>query len=402
MDSDRDILIAAFESAARAYRDKHPQRALLGSDPDSTILDPICAAIRRCAAFKTVAGHMVYSGGAGPVLDAPLLAVQLFEKGERWGQDIPGAVEWLLRVLTTREALGLLKGAIWGLSVDQEATLSNSYRLMSFAALPDSYMKGSILARSKPCYDGSAWMTHTYFDVPRAAFVREVPKFPYIGADGACFEEIARLQGEARDLWVFIQCASIGHPLAIGCWFEYADGDLDIAQWQNPIGWMLPEIHPHIAACTSGDVAAMQDDLRKYAVLPVELRSDLLRSMNRFTLSQCRHQMIDRILDLVLAFEIAVSGGSDRAPPSYKVSVRSAQLIGGALRARQSNRDQISDLYNLRSKATHGSSLTSRDRVEQEELLVQCSGIYRDLLRSILLLGGKPDWNALELEPRTG
>jgi hypothetical protein len=63
--------------------------------------------------------------------------------------------------------------------------------------------------------------------------------------------------------------------------------------------------------------------------------------MNRFTLSQCRHQTIDRILDLALAFEIAVSGGDgDSAPPGWKVSVRSAQLIGGALKARQSNRSQ--------------------------------------------------------------
>jgi hypothetical protein len=273
---------------------------------------------------------------------------------------------------------------------------------MSFAALPDSFVKGSIAARAKPCYNNSVWMTHTYFDVPRAAFVKEVPHFPYIGTDGACFVEIAMLEAEARDLWTFIQSASIGHPLAIGCWFEYADTDLDIAPGQTPLGWMLPEIHPYIAACTPADVAAIQDDLHKYSVLPTETRSNLLRSMNRFTLSQCRHQLIDRILDLVLAFEIAVSGGGDRAPPSYKVSVRTAQLIGGALEVRQRNRDKVSDLYNLRSKATHGSSLTGRDRVEQQELVAQCSGIYRNLVRSFLLFGEKPDWNALELQPHIG
>jgi hypothetical protein len=400
MDDDKTILIAALEIAASTYRDENPQRTILGGDPSGAVLDPLCAAIRKCTAFKAVAGHTLYSGGAGPVLDAPLLAARLFDKGERWHQDIPGAVEWLLRVLTTRETLGLFKGAIWGLSVDHEVTLPNSYQLMPFADLPKSFVKGVITTRAKPLYNNSVWMTHTHFDLPTVAFVKEVPNFPYIGADGACFEEIGRLEAEARDLWIFIQSVSIGHPLAIGCWFEYADGDLDVAGWQTPLAWMLPEIHPHIANSTPANLAAIQADLRDYAALPAESQSDLLRSMNRFILSRCRHQMIDRILDLVLAFEIAVSGGGDRAPPSYKVSVRTAQLIGGALEVRQRNRDQISDLYNLRSKATHGSSLSSRDRVEQLLLVERCSAIYKDLLRSFLLVGAKPDWSALELEPR--
>jgi hypothetical protein len=63
---------------------------------------------------------------------------------------------------------------------------------------------------------------------------------------------------------------------------------------------------------------------------------------------------------------------------------------------------KVSDLYNLRSKATHGSSLTGRDHVEQQELVAECSGIYSNLIRSFLVFGEKPDWNAVELQPRTG
>jgi len=400
MNNDREILTAALESAARAYNAKNPRPTLIGSDPDRPIMEPLSEAVQRCAAYRTVAGHVLYTGGSGPVIDADWLAMNLFNKGVRWGSDIAGAVDWLLRVLATREANGFFKVAVWGFSIEEEMALSDSSRIMPFAALPDSYMKRRISERGKHLYDNSIWLSHTYFDIPRAAFIRDVPRFPYIGTDGAAFVQIAQLEQEARDLWEFVQAASIGHPLAVGWWFEYADQDLDLNDWQNTIGWILPEIHPRITFFLPTTGAAIKDDLSKYESLPVELRSDLLRSMNRFTLSQCRHQLIDRILDLALGFEIAVSGGGTQAPPSWKVSVRSAQLIGGELRVRQCNRHKINELYKLRNRATHGSTVKAGDRKKQEQIVLQCSEIYRSLIRSFLVLGQNPDWDSLELEPR--
>jgi len=178
------------------------------SDPDQSVIDPLSAAIETCAAYRAVAGHVIFSGGAGPVLHSHALAVHLFSRGVRWGSDISGAVDWLLRLLTTREATGLLKAAIWGLSLDQEVELTRTSRLMPFAALPDSYMKGRVSGRAKPCYDGSVWMTQTYYDAPLAAFVEEVPDFPYIRTDGASFWLMNKLVWEAHELWVLIQAAS--------------------------------------------------------------------------------------------------------------------------------------------------------------------------------------------------
>jgi hypothetical protein len=125
--------------------------------------------------------------------------------------------------------------------------------------------------------------------------------------------------------------------------------------------------------------------------------------MSRFTLSHCRRQITDRILDLALAFEIAVSGDSNvAAPTGWKVSVRSAQLIGGALEARRNNRKTINELYRLRNKATHGSRLQGGDTLKQQVTVERCSELYRELLQSFFILGTEPDWTSLELEPRTG
>jgi Apea-like HEPN len=397
MDSDSEILTGALEIAALAYRRQIPNRTLLGPDPDRAVMDPVCAAIERCTAFKAVAGHMLFSGGSGPVLDAPSLATRLFDKGVGWGEDIPGAVAWLLRLLNTRTAPGFFKTAIWGLSIDAEMSLTDSARLMPFAALPDSHMQRRISNWAKPCYDGSAWLSHSYYDVPGAALVRELSSFPYIGTDYAPFAKIAELEQEASDFWTLVEAASVGHPLAIGCWFEWADRDLEFSEWENTINWILPEIPPRVSRSTPVDMRAIQENLGNYAALPANLQSVILRSMKRFALSQCRHQPIDHVLDLALAFEIAVSGEGDHAPPGWKVSVRSTQLIGGTLEKRQANRATISALYDLRNKATHGSELASQS---VEKTLQDSSALYITLVKNILSLRQKPDWKSLELEPR--
>ena len=396
MGDDEEILRQALEQAVPAYAAKKVSTSLLGQpSPDNTILDPVCAAIEKCNAYRAVAGHMLFSAGAGVVIHAPRLATDLVYRAER---GISDAVEWLLRLLSTREVNGILKAAIWGLSIDEEIPLSGLSKLMPFESLPDSRLKDIILHRSRQMYDNSAWLSTQWFDQPRAAFITEVSNFPYIGTDGAAFQRMEELVWEARDLWTLIEATSVGHPLAFGYWFEYEDGDLDIAQWENNIFWSLPEIVPQIPACTTADANLLKQDIRQYMALSEKLRFDLLRSMDRFTLSQCRRQVIDRVLDLALAFEIAVSGDGGNAPPGWKVSVRAAQMIGGALGKRQAYRETINELYRIRNQATHGSSLNNLKR-KQTDALESSAAIFRDLVRSFLRLGGTPDWDAIELEP---
>ena len=102
MRDDKAVLVGALETAAHTYREMSPHRTLIGPDPDHSVIDPLSAAIGGCAAYQAVAGQVVFSGGSGPVLESHALAVRLFSRGARWGDDIPGAVDWLLRLLTTR------------------------------------------------------------------------------------------------------------------------------------------------------------------------------------------------------------------------------------------------------------------------------------------------------------
>jgi len=74
-------------------------------------------------------------------------------------KDVSAAADWLLRILATRKADGLLKAAIWGLSVDREAKLSNRTRLLPFADLPPSEVKKRIGERAQKQWKDAAWMS---------------------------------------------------------------------------------------------------------------------------------------------------------------------------------------------------------------------------------------------------
>jgi hypothetical protein len=76
-------------------------------------------------------------------------------------------------------------------------------------------------------------------------------------------------------------------------------------------------------------------------------------------------------------------------------------MIGGPLRDRQENRRKMSELYALRNKGTHGSSLTSMDQQKQDTVLTEAAALYRKLLDSCWRHGVRPDWNAIELGPIT-
>lgn len=401
MHDDNTILMAALESAVSAFRKANPNPTLLGSTPDRSVLGPLAAAIERCAAYRAVAGQVVFSGGSGPILNSGSLASQLFSRGGWPTKDVGGAVNWLLKLLQTRQATVLVKAAIWGLRVNQPLALSQTAQVVPFAALPDSYMKKRLEDHARRCYDESAWVAPNYYDLPDAAYVEEVSHFPFIRPDGASFQRMAELERRVDDLATILQATIVGRPIAVACWFEYLDSDLEYSTWENAFAWLLPEVHPRVQRGSLVEESIIQDNVSSFDALSgiKDRRETLLRSMNRFRLSQSRRQPIDRVLDLALAFEIAVSDQSsgEHIPPSWKVSVRTAQIVGGALSERQQNRKSISELYTLRNRATHGGHLRGKSAANPDLVIETSCAIYVRLMTKLLSIKEGPDWNAVEL-----
>jgi hypothetical protein len=359
---------------------------------------PVAEAVGRCKAYREVEGHVLFTANGGRIISSGSLAPPLFSRAMH---DVAQAADWLLRLLSVRSADGSLKCAIWGVSIDEEIRLSGSARLLPFAALSESCMKKNITDRSRQLFDQAVWLSTNLFDVPGAAFVLDAPNFSHIRRDNSPFLEFERLRGEAISFWTLLEAASVGSPLAFGYWFEYNDEDLEISACENTLSWTFSEIAPRILAAVEIEPRAILADTRQFFALPPKCQSDLKRSMDRFVLSRCRMFLIDRILDLALAFEIAVSGESESYTAiSWKVAVRTAQAIGGAVEGRQAVRKNVSALYSLRSKATHGGSMKPDERDKNAKLVEVCSDIYRGLLRSLFEMGAKPNWNILELQAR--
>lgn len=405
MSNDRDILISALETALPAWEKWKRDKTLLTQyPPDDGVLAPLAAAIEKCEVFKPIQGCSLFSGCAGVVLHAPSLAIPLLYRADRTdlgARAVPDAADWLVRMLGTRQANGIFTAAIWGLLPDGEVEVAKDMTLLPFDRLADSPMKRRLVERVQKAWDGAVWTSQRYFAAPGAAIVRKIPDFPYIGRPDTSLFRLAEIELEAQAPLSFLQASAAGQPLVAGSWFEYEDRDLDFNAHENYLSWFMPEIVPRVQSHVTVDSTTLQRDATAFWSLPSDWRSDLLRSMKRFTLSQCRHQIVDRVLDLAIAFEIAVSGKGDNAPLSWKVGVRSTQLIGGTLQRRQQNRRALKALYDLRNKGTHGGSLKAAETQKQETILREGTSIYRTLLASFLSLGASPDWQSLELEPRT-
>lgn len=184
--------------------------------------------------------------------------------------------------------------------------------------------------------------------------------------------------------------------MAIACWSEYADDDLNLTPWANGLTWLLPEVHPKVMRIADAEQSSIVSALGHFQATTPGWRRDIMRSMRRYRLSQNRQDITDQILDLALAFEIAVSDESGNGPASWKVSVRTAQFLGGSVEARLKARETVNELYKLRNKATHGSSLKS---ASVNTLLSECAQLYSSLAAGLLSHKDMPDWRRIEMEP---
>lgn len=150
---DRDILIPAIEAALTRWEEWKRRRTLLSSyPPGDPVLAPLATAIESCAVYKSVAGHSLFSGYSGVVLQARSLATQSLFYADRQGSGPEvgaAAADWLIRLLKTRKADGVFVVVIWGLAVEQEVAIAKGMTLIPFDQLPNSHMKRRITERAE-------------------------------------------------------------------------------------------------------------------------------------------------------------------------------------------------------------------------------------------------------------
>jgi hypothetical protein len=391
------MLAEAIDRGAVAYKNKTRGQTILARDgPDEEVLAPIMSAIQSCREYQDVANTNVFALNTVATVSADLLARRALSRAE-WKSSADAAA-WVFRVLGTRKTTIFLKAAVWGISIDEEMGLSQSARLLQFDRLPPTYGKGAIVDRNKWQASRSVWYSDRHFDTPLVAYVQEMRDVPFMAGIELAFERVNAAARSAIEFCRLIEGVCVTHPLPMAYWLEFEDDELDLAFTGSLLTWSLPEVHPRIETVTKLNPTVVFEHYGLYRELSNEWRADLRRSMDRYTLSQCRRELIDRVLDLALAFEIAVSQKGDNLPVRWKVSVRTAQLIGGTVADRKVVRRSVGRLYELRNKATHGSNLVGAE----SDVVLDCMKIYPVLLQRLLRFSDRPDWSSIELDSPVG
>lgn len=386
-------LAETIEASIAAYENKTRGQSLITRDPpDKETLAPIAAAIERLPEYQAVVGNTLFTLGTVSVINADSLAQFVLSRAQ-W-KSASDVVNWLTGLLKTKTTGVVLGAAIWGIALEKEIVFSDSSRLLSFEHMPSSYGKTLIADRKKWQPSSFIWYSDRHFDVPLVAYTKEIQSVPLISSDYLGPAIINEAAQSAIELCRLVEAIGTGRPLPMAYWFEFQDAELGGISNAYFLSWNLPEVHPRVERIVELEAGDISNIYSAFCALAVDWKSDIRRSMDRYTLSQCRHALIDQVLDLALAFEIAVSQKGDNLPVRWKVSVRTAQLIGGTLEERLSNRRLVGQLYDLRNRATHGSRLAAMD----SELLSNCAVIYRLLLRRLLTFHDRPDWNAIELQ----
>jgi hypothetical protein len=133
------------------------------------------------------------------VLFADRLALPLRYRVIPPGEEaLESAVDWLIRLLNTRNACGAHIAAIWGLQVDREIKIAQGISLLPFGSLPDRHVKRRILERAKKLWNGAVFAGNRNFDLPGAAIVKKVADFPHIGSPLESFVKFAEEDAELK------------------------------------------------------------------------------------------------------------------------------------------------------------------------------------------------------------
>lgn len=380
-------------------------RSLINQHPiDEAVWMPLAEAIDKWPPFERINGKAVFSGGGGFVLHASSLVMPLLYRTS-WPPNqkdaADDAVRWLSRVLTTQVADGRLVAAVWGMAVSKRIKVGEGVHIVPWSEIPDTRVAHRIRERSETPGLNAAWISTRWFGAPGAAIVISVKDVPFAGRFGEALTYLAATEEELSDHLSLLQAGIAAQPLVAASWFEYLDQDIDINISETMLNWKHSEFPPQIKQNSELDASIIKKSFNRFYKLSKEYRIELFRSMDRYSLSLCRNKLIDQVLDLAIALEIATSGSSEHTPLAWKVAVRSAQAIGGPLENRKRVRKTLHDLYSLRNTGSHGGTLKPKEHLKNLDTLFGSRQIYSELLDGLIALGAKPDWNALELEPRT-
>jgi len=403
-ETDRERLISALRIVASTWQNWARYKSLLGAhSPPDEVLSPLIKEVNECSKFKEKCGFTISSGRYGLDIESRDFAKRLLfhaDPSNLTESSAAEAADWFLRVLNTQYTTGKFITVIWGATINFEIHIAPNTKIVPFSSLPDTPMKKNILERGRSFFIGeNLWLSPRHFKTPSIALIQNIYDFTYIGERHKYIENILDIERKTEPSLTLLQATAAGHPLMAGSWFELDDRGLDLNAYDNQLLWHFHEVATSITNEVELTAYEVSDIFEQFSRLDDKYRRDLLRSMERSVLSQCRAQIVDKSIDLVLAFEIAARGKTDTPQHGARTPIRVAQMIGGTVAERQHHRDNVSLIYKLRNAAAHGSKLKKGNSNSNIESLERAHRTYRRFVVSLIRLAEPPDWGYYELEP---
>jgi hypothetical protein len=132
-------------------------------------------------------------------------------------------------------------------------------------------------------------------------------------------------------------------------------------------------------------------------------RSKIYLASDRFARALWRHEAGEAALELGITLDSLLGDGAGEL--IFKVGLRAALLIGGDLADRQRRREIVKSAYDLRSRVVHTGKADKTWKFKGQNMPTKsfvelAIDVTAEVVRKIILLGGIPNWNDVELTGR--
>jgi hypothetical protein len=316
------------------------------------------------------------------------------------------AIEWLQRMLKTKEASGRTIEALWGVAVKDEIALLPDLKIIPFDRLPDSSQK-RLLMNSGP---RSHMFLMTLFDYvpPKAALVvnRVLDGVIHGVADAQANDgrEARQIDQLLADVTLVLTLVGPRVPVSSVTWFEFDAPDL---QALAPLADMYRGRRPELLPFTSLDYPPLDADeaqrlIHGFLALSEETKQKLRMALHRLNRAQRRGGIGDRAVELCIALEILL-GDEGRDDVAHKATIRSALLLGGRAEERLINADVIRMTYGFRRAFVHqgnepsGKKEINGVKIPVAAIVESAVQVCIAVIRIVIQRGGIPDWTAFDI-----
>jgi len=371
--------------------------------------ESIRSAILSAAKIPTDEVIMLNHGRGGqmgfyPNFFAGPLAKKLTESGSA-----TAALQWLDKILSTKEAGGHHITALWGVPLSQKIEISETISLVPFAELPDSSGKQQIAPDKSPASSLplGIGLSQVFSDGPSSAILVKHNVKPFVirlrQNTGPTSPQRPETLGESDDIITVLHSFGPRTVIPLGTWFSFEDPDYNDLIYAG-MSCRLWEFHPHFPQCGPEiEAEALKRRLRAFQALAKADKKKVETAINRLGYSILRLGDSNKALELAIALETLL-GDNELTGMAHKSRTRAGRFLGGTGQQRKRSADIVRKVYDIRSALVHAGTNTTKDqniggsKISVHDLIIEATTLVCKIIEKVLEQGNIPSWETFDLE----